>query len=45
MKTKKSKKLALALAGLLFTASLSSAAVITEWDMNASGAARVAPTN
>lgn len=45
MKKQRKTKLALALAGLLFTASLSSAAVITEWDMAASGAARVAPTN
>lgn len=45
MKTKKSKKLALALAGLLFTASLSSAAVINEWDQAASGATYPAPTN
>lgn len=40
---KRSTKLALALAGLLFTASLSQAAVITEWDM--SNVTPMAPTN
>lgn len=40
---KRSTKLALALAGLLFTASLSQAAVITAWDM--SDVTPMAPTN
>ncbi len=45
MKNKRSTKLAMALAGLLFTASLSSAAVINKWDQEATGVIPGTPTS